>query len=39
LEDKKALHEKDEFGDPLILEEGLCSLVDEYNREDEDDEI
>ena len=30
LENKKALTELDEFGNPLILEAGLCSLVDEY---------
>lgn len=30
LENKKALTELDEFGNPLILEAGLCSLVDKY---------
>jgi len=34
LEDEKHPTEKDEFGDPIILEEGICSLVDEYNSED-----
>lgn len=33
LEDKKALKEKDEFGNPIILEAGLCSLIDEYSEE------
>jgi len=35
LEDKKALDKKDEFGEPLILEQGICSLVDEYQLEEE----
>lgn len=39
LENKKHPQEKDPFGDPLILEEGLCSLVDEYNEEDEENEV
>ena len=30
LEDKKSSQAKDPFGDPIILEAGLCSLVDEY---------
>ena len=34
LEDKES-KEKDPYGEPLILEEGLCSLVDEYNSEEE----
>lgn len=37
LEDKKHPKQKDPFGDPLILEEGLCSLVDEYHEEEEED--
>jgi len=37
LQDKKALKELDEFGDPLILEEGICSLVDEYTSEGEEE--
>ena len=28
--------QRDEFGSPLILEEGLCSLMDEYSEEGED---
>ena len=38
LEDKKHLCEKDPWGEPLILEAGLCSLVNEYTSEDEEDE-
>ena len=38
LEDKESKTEKDNFGEPLILEEGLCTLVDEYHEENEDDE-
>ena len=38
LEDKEHPKEKDNFGEPLILEEGLCSLVDEYFSEEEDSE-
>jgi len=35
LEDKKSLQEKDPLtNEPLILEQGICSLVDEY-RDDE----
>lgn len=37
LEDKESKTEKDEFGEPLILEEGLCTLVDEYQSEDEEE--
>ena len=37
LEDKENPEEKDNFGNPLILEEGLCSLVDEYQSEEEED--
>lgn len=36
LEDKKHPKEKDPWGEPLILEEGLCTLVDEYQNEEED---
>ena len=32
LEDK-AGKQLDEFGEPIILEEGLCSLVDDYHSE------
>ena len=38
LEDKKHPQAKDPFGDPLILEEGLCSLVDEYHSDEEENE-
>lgn len=37
LEDKKSQTEKDNFGGPLILEEGVCSLVDEYNSKEEEE--
>lgn len=36
LEDKKG-KELDDFGQPIILEEGLCSLVDSYHSEDEEE--
>lgn len=35
LEDKIDPKQKDEYGEPLILETGLCSLVDEYHEEKE----
>lgn len=38
LEDKIDPKQKDEFGESLISETGLCSLVDEYNEESKDDE-
>ena len=38
LEDKESKLEKDEFGSPLVLEEGLCSLVDKYTSEAEEEE-
>jgi len=38
LEDKKHPKAKDPWGEPLILEEGLCSLVDEYHEEAEENE-
>ena len=38
LEDKEDLKLKDNFGQPLILEEGLCSLMDEYHSEEEENE-
>jgi len=40
LEDKEHSKEKDEFGEPIILEVGLLSLVDNYQEEEnyEDDE-
>lgn len=34
LQDQKS-KQLDEFGQPIILEEGLCSLVDEYQSEEE----
>lgn len=37
LEDQEIKGQSDEFGQPLI-EEGLCSLVDEYQEEDEEEE-
>src|SRR2546422_7815867 len=38
LEDQESSKEKDNFGNPLILEEGLCTLVDEYQSEEEENE-
>ena len=38
LEDQESKLEKDEFGSPLVLEEGLCSLVDKYTSEAEEEE-
>ena len=38
LEDKEHPKEKDNFGEPIILEEGLCSLVDQYQEEEEESE-
>jgi len=35
LEDKESPKEKDNFGNPLILEVGLCSLVDEYQSKED----
>ncbi len=37
LEDKEHPKERDEFGEPVILEAGLCSLVDEYHEDNEED--
>jgi hypothetical protein len=37
LEDNEDPKEKDNFGQPLILE-GLCTLVDEYNEEEEEED-
>ena len=34
LEDQESETERDNFGQPLILEEGICSLVDEYQEEE-----
>jgi hypothetical protein len=38
LEDKEHPKLKDDFDEPIILEEGLCSLVDEYHADEEDSE-
>ncbi len=38
LEDKEDPKLRDEFGQPLILEDGLCSLVDEWNSEEENED-
>jgi hypothetical protein len=35
LENKLSPKEKDPWGEPLILEEGLCSLVDQYHEEED----
>ena len=37
LEDQKG-KQLDDFGDPIILEEGLCSLVDSYQEAKENHE-
>ena len=37
LEDQESKTERDEFGQPLILEEGLCPLMDEYQEIKEHD--
>ncbi len=39
LEDKKHPKEKDPWGEPVVLEEGLCSLIDEYHNEEESEEF
>jgi len=36
LEDKKLCHQLDEFGNPLI-EAGICSLLDKYTSEEEEE--
>ena len=38
LENKKHPQEKDPWGEPIILEEGLLSLVDDYTSEEEESE-
>ena len=38
LADKEDPKLRDEFGQPLILEEGLCSLVDEWHSEEENED-
>ena len=37
LEDQKSNQEKDSWGDPLILTEGLCSLMNAYLENDEEE--
>ena len=39
LEDQESPKEKDEFGQPLILEVGLCSLVDEFQEEEDSEDF
>jgi hypothetical protein len=34
LRDKKS-QQLDELGEPLVLEQGICSLIDEYTSEEE----
>ena len=38
LQDQESPKLRDDFGNPLILEEGICTLVDEYYSEEEEDE-
>lgn len=38
LEDKVDPKKKDEYGEPLVLEEGILSLLDEYHSEEEEEE-
>ena len=38
LEDQKSNQEKDPWGDPLVLEEGLGSLMNAYLENDEEEE-
>jgi hypothetical protein len=38
LEDQEHPREKDNFGNPLILEEGILTLVDEYQSEEEEED-
>ena len=38
LENKTSPKEKDPWGDPLILTEGLCSLINSYQENDEEEE-
>jgi len=37
LEDQEDPKQKDNFGQPLILEAGLCSLMDDYQNEEEEE--
>ena len=39
LTDKEDPKEKDPWGEPLILEEGLCTLMDEYHEEAEEEDF
>ena len=36
LRNKKTRQELDEFGEPLILEVGICSMIDEYTNKEEE---
>jgi hypothetical protein len=38
LEDKTHPQQKNSFGEPLILEAGLCSSMDEYYSEEEEED-
>jgi len=38
LADQKSNQEKDPWGDSLVLEEGLCSLMNAYQEEEEEDD-
>jgi hypothetical protein len=38
LQDQESPKLRDDFGNPLILEEGICTLVDEYYSEEEEEE-
>ena len=38
LEDQKSNQEKDPWGELLVLEEGLCSLMNAYQEEEEEDD-
>ena len=37
LADQKS-NQLDEYGEPIVLESGLCSLIEEYNSEEEEDD-
>jgi hypothetical protein len=39
LQDKTDPKQKDQFGEPLVLEDGLCTLVDEYFSEEDDEDF
>ncbi|MDR1670565.1 MAG: hypothetical protein LBR43_02495 [Spiroplasmataceae bacterium] len=38
LEDEIDPKQKDEYGEPLLLEAGICSLVDEYHEEENEND-